>query len=129
MDITTQLYTSYLQSLTKGLLFISESEYPWQTLYLGEDKAQALKRLPFDVAQARPIEVEHLLRNHTKDESWYSEEELATAEKYRQFLTLLKEEVKNVSAYKFGEIEVHIYIIAQLPNGEWIAMRTISVET
>ncbi|GAB4478844.1 MAG: hypothetical protein OHK0057_30310 [Thermoflexibacter sp.] len=129
MDITTQLYTSYIQSLTKDLLFISESEYPWQTLYLGEDKAQALKRLPFDVSQARSIEVEHLLRNHTKDESWYSAEELATAEKYRQFLTLLKEEVKNVSAYKFGEIEVHIYIIAQLPNGEWIAMKTISVET
>lgn len=129
MDITTQLYTYYIQSLTKDLLFISESEYPWQTLYLGENKEQALKRLPFDVSQACSIDVEHLLRNHTKGESWYSEEELTTTEKYRKFLALLKEEVRNVSAYKFGEIEVHIYIIAQLPNGEWIAMRTISVET
>jgi hypothetical protein len=129
MDITTQLYTFYFQALTKDLLFISESDYPWQVLYLGEDKEQALKRLPFDVSQSRPIEVEYLLRNHTKDESWYSAEELATAEKYRRFLTALKEEVKNVNAYRFGEIEVHIYIIAQLPNGEWIAIKTISVET
>ncbi len=129
MDITTQLYTSYIQALTKDLLFMSESDYPWQVLYLGEDKEQALKRLPFDVSQAHSVEVEYLLRNHTKDESWYSEEELATAERYRQFLSFLKQEVKNVSAYRFGEIEVHIYIIAQLPNGEWIAMKTISVET
>ncbi|MCU0392372.1 MAG: nuclease A inhibitor family protein, partial [Thermoflexibacter sp.] len=111
MDITSQLYLSYLQTLTKDLLFISESEYPWKVVYLGKNKQEALNQLPFEVKNAQEITLEKLLKNHIKEENWYGEEELAVAKKYQNLQNLLQEQVTDVSTYRYGEIEIHIYVV------------------
>jgi hypothetical protein len=129
MDITSQLYLSYLQTLTKDLLFISESEYPWKVVYLGKNKQEALNQLPFEVKNAQEITLEKLLKNHIKEENWYGEEELSVAKKYQNLQNLLQEQVTDVSTYRYGEIEIHIYVVMRLPNDEWLTIKTISVET
>jgi Nuclease A inhibitor-like protein len=129
MDITTKLYTSRLQTLTKDLLFMSESEYPWEIMYSGKSREEALQQLPFDSAQARQISLEHLLKNAIKEEDWHGEEEVAMAKKYQQLLLLLTEELSNINVFKNGEVEVDIYVLGQLPNEEWITLKTKSVET
>jgi hypothetical protein len=129
MDITTHLYTSYFQSLTQDLLFMTESDYPWKVVYLGKNRVEMEKQLPFSLASAQKMEVTHLLRNAIKTQDWYGEEELKSVQKYQILVDTLLQEVKNATAYKFGEIEIAVYILLELPNGEQLGLSTIAIET
>ena len=129
MDITTNLYLPYLQLLTKDLFFMSESDYPWEVVYLGKDEAEMKRLLPFDLQAAKQVELTQLLKNALKTQDWYGEEELAIVKKYQYLLDTLQTELQTVYAYKFGEIEIAVYVLVHLPNNEWIALKTISVET
>lgn len=129
MDTTSALYISRLELLTKDLLFMSESDYPWEIIYLGENEGNIDKQLLLDRAQSKKVEVADFLCNAIQEEDWYGEEELTAARKYQELLKILQEEMQNSAAYKQGEIEIHVFIIGQLPNKEWVALKTKSVET
>ena len=129
MDITTRLYISYFQYLTQDLLFTTESDYPWKVVYLGANIDAMTKALPFDIAAAQKVEITHLLRNALKSQDWYGEDELKSVHKYQSLVNTLHTEVKNAIAYKFGEVEIAVYILMELPNGEQLGLSTIAVET
>lgn len=129
MDITTHLYINYFKSLTQDLLFTSESDYPWKVVYLGRDEKEMMKQMPFDIHAAKKLAITDLLRNALKTQDWYVEAELATVRQYQHLVKTLQEEVTNVNVYKFGEIEIAVYILLQLPNSEYLGLSTIAVET
>ncbi len=129
MDTTSALYISRLESLTKDLLFMSESDYPWEIIYIGENEEDIKHKLLLDTESSQKVEIADFLRNAVKEEDWHGEEELTTARKYQELLKILQEEVQNSTAYKQGETEVDVFIIGQLPNKKWIALKTKSIET
>jgi len=129
MDTTSALYISRLELLTKDLPFMSESDYPWEVIYLGENEEDIKHKLLLDTEQSQKVEIADFLRNAVKEEDWYEEEELTAARKYQELLKILQEEIQNATAYRRGEIEIDIFIIGQLPNKEWLALKTKSIET
>lgn len=129
MDITTRLYISYFESLVDGLLFMTESDYPWKVVYFGNNEDQMKKLLPFEISAAKSVTISDLLRNALKTQDWYGEEKLASVHQYQKLVTILHEEVKNATAYKFGEIEIAVYVLLELPNGDQLGLSTIAVET
>lgn len=129
MDTTSALYISRFESLTKDLLFMSESDYPWEVIYLGESEEEIKHKLLLDTESSQKVEVADFLRNAIKEEDWHGEDELTAARKYQALLKVLQEEIQNATAYKRGEIEIDVFIIGQLPNDEWLALKTKSVQT
>ncbi len=129
MDITTKLYTSRLQTLTDKLLFMSESDYPWEMVYLGKNEEDIKKKLPFDTHKVEKIELLRFLKNAIKEENWHGEEELVVARKYQQLAKLLQEELQEIAVFKHGEIEIDVFVVGQLPNSEWVALKTKVIET
>jgi L-fucose isomerase-like protein len=129
MDITTKLYTLRLQTLTNQLLFMSESEYPWEIMYLGYKQEDIKKNLGADARKVDEIELMRLLKNAVKEENWHGEDELATARKYQQLAKLLEEELHAITVFRYGEVEIDVFVVGQLPNGEWVALKTKAIET
>jgi hypothetical protein len=123
-----------LKRLTEGLLFMSESDYPFEIVYwkgLTEVTPQFLLGLS---GQAEDAPVETLSPDEffgvaMSEESWRAERARAEAQRYRALLELLKESLDELKVYKIGSIRMAVYIVGRTGTGNWLGLSTVVVET
>ncbi len=130
---TDEQILSELREASAGLLFMSESEYPFEVVRPGADEPTpaSLRQLSGGAADA-PVEtrsLEDFFRIAISEEDWRSAEERATAKKYQALVALLKENLMNVKAYRVGSINIPVYLIGQSAQGNWLGLSTRVVET
>ena len=122
-----------LQQASDGLLWLSESDYPLETVYIENVTDVKSKLLQItDCAPETKIEVEKLdsfFNRATEEEDWYNEEEIAECKRYRELVKLLKTHLTDIKVYRVGEVEVNCYILGKTESGNIAGLSTISVET
>lgn len=120
-----------LENAAKGLLMMSESDYPF-TYFTTEASAiddQLLLSLAEQPAGA-PIEktdIDKLLRNMTSTASGSVNQR--TAEQFTNLSNQLKEELTELAVYRIGEISIEVLIIGFTKEGTIAGMRTKLIET
>jgi hypothetical protein len=122
---------SELKAASAGLLFMSESDYPFEVVRFDESTPAALRQASGEAAAA-PVEtqsIETFFRVAVSEEDWRSVVERATAKKYQALVALLKDNLTNVKAYRVGSINIAVYLIGQSAEGNWLGLSTRVVET
>lgn len=122
-----------LSQASEGLLWQSESDYPFQTVEMkdvGDIKSKLLELTdcPADTA----VEVKKLdsfFSQATQEKDWYNDEEMLMCKRYQALVNLLKTHFTNIKVYRVGETCVNCYILGKTKSGAIAGLSTISVET
>ena len=123
-----------LEEATRGLSFMSESDYPFEVFrwegvasltpeflrgLTGHDPAAPVETLSaaefFRVAAAEP--------------SWKGGAELAAARRFQALLRLLEENLSDLRVFRVGTINMPVYVVGRGPSGGLIGLSTRVVET
>jgi hypothetical protein len=124
-----------LQEATQGLLYMSESDEPFEVVYWkGEGKPLDPKKLlklsgHKPSSPVRVLSVDEFFGDLTQEKDWYGKEEKADVERYRKLLDVIKSRLKGAKVYRIGKIKVDIYILGQTQEGDWAGVKTAAVET
>lgn len=122
-----------LSQASEGLLWLSESDYPFKTIYFDNaENLDAKLREVTNCSLETKIEVEEpekFFSQVVKEEDWYNEEEMAECKRYQALTNLLQTHLTDIKVYRVGETEVNCYILGQTESGAIIGLSTISVET
>ena len=122
-----------LKQTSDGLLWHSESDYPFKTVYwenVDDIKAKLLQLT--DCTPKTTIEVRELNKffsQATEEKDWYNDEEMAECKRYQDLVNLLKTNLTDIKVYRVGEVEVNCYILGKTESGSIAGLSTIAVET
>jgi hypothetical protein len=119
--------TDQLKEASEGLLWMSESEYPFEVFTWDKwDKADSLTpTLVLKHAEYPPdtpvdvVGVDEFFAPATTEEDWHNEDEKAQVKRYQNLVTTLKQNLKDIQVYKIGEVEIDIYSVGKTPAGLW----------
>jgi hypothetical protein len=123
-----------LKQLTAGLLWLSESDYPFEPVYwegLPEISAQFLRGLSGEPEDA-PVEivsVDEFFRVAMSEESWRRDESVEEAKKYRRLVQTLKDNLDELKVYRVGKINMPVYVVGRYKTGNWLGISSRVVET
>ncbi|HEX8130439.1 MAG TPA: nuclease A inhibitor family protein [Pyrinomonadaceae bacterium] len=123
-----------LREATQGLLFMSESDYPFEVVrWEGvEEVSQEYLRRVAGVDRASPVEeqtVAYFFRMAAGEQEWKGASELASAKKYQTLVRLLEENLKDVRVYRVGAVNISVYVVGTSDEGNWLGVSTRLVET
>jgi hypothetical protein len=123
-----------LKRMTDGLLFMSESDYPFEIFHregqadMSPEYLRELSGQPADT----PVEVKSVddfFRVAVSEPDWKGEAEIAVAGRYQALLRLLKESLDELRVYRVGVINIPVFIIGRSKTGNWLGISTRVVET
>ncbi len=120
-----------LATLSKDLLFPSESEYPlepftWESATLTPETILTRSLKPSDT----PIEstnLEDFFAQVTADQDWYEEEDRAIAQRFRDLQAAIAT-LENVQVFKVGTVEIDVYIVGAI-GPDLVGLKTTVIET
>jgi hypothetical protein len=122
-----------LRRATHGLMFMSESDYPFEVFKWGRTKpTDAFLRGLTKQAAATPIETQtaaEFFRAAVSEPAWKGREELALARKFQALLRLLEGNLSDLKVFRVGTIDIHVYVVGRAPSGVWLGVSTRVVET
>ncbi len=122
-----------LKSASEGLLWLSESDYPFTTIYWENvDDIEAKLLEVTDCTPKTTIEIRELdsfFKKATEEKDWYNSEEMAECKRYQALVNLLKTHLTDIKVYRVGSCEVNCYILGKTASGAIAGLSTISVET
>ena len=119
-----------IEELSRGLLFPSESDFPYTPLSwgAGEPTPEAVIAA-LGLAEGTPIEVVTVaeLFAPLMDVTAGASEEEAT--RYRALVALFETELEGARALRVGAVDIDIHVLGRDPTGTWIGLKTHAVET
>ncbi|PSB53939.1 nuclease [filamentous cyanobacterium Phorm 6] len=130
----TESIATQLKQASKGLLFLSESDAPfevisWQTQeQLTPTKLLELTEHPPDA----PVElrtVDEFFAIATQEEDWHDEDERETVKRFQNLVSVLKQNLSQLQVYRVGSTDIDAYIVGVTPSGNWMGLSTQLVET
>jgi hypothetical protein len=133
--MATSPVLSALKKASSGLLYPSESDEPFKAFswprQKGERAAQAVLRAGKHDPDS-PVEevpVEEFFNSVIEEWEAQGEEGQADAQRYRELLRVLREQLTDLKVFRIGQIQVAIYLIGKTRDGAWAGVRTTSIET
>jgi hypothetical protein len=129
--MTAKETTDRLSTLSKDLLFPSESDFPlepftWESVTLTPETILTRSQKPADTP-IEAIALEEFFEPVTTDEDWHDEENRATAQRFRALQAAIAT-LENVQVFKVGEIEIDVYIVGAI-GSDVVGLKTTVVET
>lgn len=125
-----------LQAATQGLLWMSESDFPFEVVHWQEPTNRPMTENRLlqltDYPPKTPIDqidLETFFGTVTQSFSWFGAEEQAQVSQYQHLVELLKQHLKHPIVYRIGSINLDIYILGQTEAGDWVGLKTKAVET
>lgn len=122
-----------LSQASEGLLWSSESDYPFETVCLkkvDDINAKLLELTGCNIDTKIEVrEFDKFFSSATTERDWYEEEEMTQCKRYRALVDLLSTHLTDIRVYRVGEVEVNCYILGQTESGAIAGLSTISVET
>ncbi|HVF45665.1 MAG TPA: nuclease A inhibitor family protein [Pyrinomonadaceae bacterium] len=122
-----------LREATRGLLFTSESDYPFEVFVWASAEptreslrglAGADSRAPVETRSAREF-----FRAAASEPDWKGEAELAAARRFQTLLLLLETSLADLKVYRVGEVDIAVYVTGRAPSGNFVGVSTRVVET
>ena len=125
---------SDLKEATKGLLFMSESDYPFEIIHW--DKTQEITpdflRKEAKKSANDPVEersVDEFFKQAASMQDWHGNDEKVTAQQYQALVKLLKERLTDLKVYRVGSVNLTVFIVGKDQAGDWVGLSTQVVET
>jgi histidine triad (HIT) family protein len=122
-----------LQSLSDGLLFLSESDYPFELVYYPQppetqDLASLLPQwLGLGVESKVMVEeLSYFFQHHTSTDLDFVDEE--KAQQFRELQTFLEENLPEVQVYRVGIRRITAFILGRTAGGDVVGLKTTKVE-
>ena len=136
MEKTNSDILQEISSASSDLLWLSESDYPFEAFTFSKkdlpemNEVILLEKLDRQAdTLVKKIEFEKFFQRATKEEDWYNTSEKATVKQYQNLVTILQNNLQNLQVYLLGEIKIDVYILGQLPSGDWAGLSTKMVQT
>jgi hypothetical protein len=121
-----------LKQATRGLTFMSESDFPLEVFkWDAEPSPDFLRRLTGEAASA-PVETQtpaEFFRAATSEPEWKAGAELASARRFQAVLRLLEENLSDLKVFRVGAINLPVYVAGRAASGAWLGLSTRVVET
>jgi Nuclease A inhibitor-like protein len=122
-----------LQQATADLLWMSESDYPFEVV-TWERGIELNPTALFPAVTSDEIAVETLTLTDffapaIAIEDWYAAEELAQVDRYKELLHAIESNLTEVQVFRVGEIKITIYIVGKTSEGDLVGLKTQAVET
>jgi hypothetical protein len=123
-----------LASLTSGLTFQSESDYPVEPFAREAGKGApspeefAAGKSGGDAA-VRELSLDSFFSNATQEQDWQDEEARARAKRFQALVEFLKASLKDVKVYRVGGVEADVYVVGETESGDFAGVKTKVVET
>ena len=130
----TDSITAKLKQASNGLLFLSETDAPFEVIHWpaqGELTPTKLLQLT-EHSPDVPVEivsVDEFFDTPTAEEDWHDEEERETVKRFQNLVSILKQNLSQLQVYRVGSIEIDVYIMGVTSGGDWAGLSTKLVET
>jgi len=129
--MTPKEITDRLSTLSKDLLFISESEYPfetftWKSATLTTETILTRSHKPADAA-IESITLEDFFAPVVTDEDWFEDEDRAIAQRFRDLQAAIAT-LESVQVFKVGKVEIDVYIVGAI-GADIVGLKTKVIET
>ena len=123
----------YLTEKSKGLYWMSESDYPftafkWDVAELDNESVLELTSHSESTAIST-ITLEEMMSNAVTINDPNNQTEVETATKYMELVSFIKDKLSDVIVYRVGEVEVDVYIVGRNGINGYVGLSTVSVET
>jgi hypothetical protein len=121
-----------LETLTAGLLHISEADYPVAVVHLAQQPSALQLSLLLGRPSALPVEivsVASFFASAVADQPFHSATERAVVERYRALVRFLTDELADSRAYRLGRIDVDVFVLGKTSDDEWAGVATKVIET
>ncbi len=125
-----------LKKASDGLLFMSESDYPFGAFFWEASENTAIT--PEKILQQTghpadtPIEAVDLdafFAVATTEQDWYEQEERETLKRFQNLVETLKNNLTDIKVYRVGTTTIDVYIVGKTPSGDLAGLSTKVVET
>ncbi len=131
--VTTAEILDQLTQATTDLLWMSESDYPFEIVTWD----QTTQMIPTDLFRnfaAASLAIETITLTDFFApvlivEDWYGAEELAQVNRYTDLLQAIDSNLNDVRVFRIGEIEIAVYIVGKTPDGDIVGLKTHVIET
>ena len=125
---------SELKEATKDLLFMSESDYPFEVFRWDKEREIVPDVLRKEASKGAddPVEersVDEFFKQAASMQDWHGKEGKVTAQKYQSLVKLLKERLTDLKVYRVGSINISVFILGKDQAGDWVGLSTQVVET
>jgi hypothetical protein len=123
-----------LKSLTEGLSYQSESDYPVEP-YAREAGKGAPSAEEFaagregEDAAVRELDFDSFFSNATQEQDWQDDEARARAKRFQALVEFLKSNLKDIKVYRVGGVEADVYVVGKTDSGDFAGVKTKVVET
>ena len=126
--------SSRLKSLTEGLSYQSESDYPVEPYVrkAGEGAPSAEEfaaGLEGADAAVRELDFDSFFGTATLEEDWQDKETRAGVKKFQALVEFLKESLTDIKVYRVGDVEADVYVVGKTETGDFAGVKTKVVET
>ena len=122
-----------LREATRGLVFMSESDYPFEVFAWGgaEPTREFLRGLS-RADSSEPVETRgarEFFRAAASEPDWKGEDELAVARRFQALLRFLETSLTDLKVYRVGAVDIKVYVAGRAPSGNFLGVSTRVVET
>ncbi len=129
--MTAKEITDRLSTLSKDLLFPSESEYPlepftWESATLTPETILTRSLKPSDTP-IESITLKEFFAQVIADQDWYDDEDREIAQRFRELKAAIAT-LENVQVFKVGAVEIDVYIVGAI-GPDLVGLKTTVIET
>lgn len=123
-----------LSAAVDGLLFISESDAPFEAFDWGARGAptpKLVRELGGHTKRA-PVEesgLQDFLKPLTEEKDWHEDEEKERVRRYRGLLAIFEQELTDATVFRVGDIKVTYYLVGKSRAGNWVGVKAEATET
>ena len=123
-----------LSQACDGLMWLSESDYPWQVIdWQNEneiDRQTLLQHYEYHPqTRVSTKTLNSFFQNATTEQEWHDEIERAEVKRYQSLYSWLKNNLKDIQVFLVGEVEVDVYVLGRLSNNRIIGLSTKMIQT
>ena len=130
---TSEIITK-LKNASDGLLWMSESEYPFEVIMWESVEDLTADKLLQQLGQSpdtpvRVTDIDNFFSNAIAEHDWYDDEQKTEVKKCRHLLEELKANLSDITVYCVEKVEIDVYIVGKTPDGSTAGLKTQVVET
>ncbi|MDY7003545.1 MAG: nuclease A inhibitor family protein [Cyanobacteriota bacterium] len=136
MTLSNLEFFEQLDELVKGLLWMSESDYPFEVFIWEFGEGVSLNNEIFLKitkhsleTTVKVIEFEVFFRLVITEKDWHNAQESEVVRKYQKLVSMMKKYLSDLKVYKVGEVRKDVYIVGKTNTGDYAGVATVSIET
>ena len=131
--MTDEQLIEELRGATRGLTFMSESDYPFGVFNWGaaEPTHEFLRGLTGEASDV-PVETTtpaKFFRVAVSEPEWKNAEQLTEARRFQALLRLLERNLTDLKVFRVGAVNIPVYVAGRGASGNWLGVSTRVVET